>query len=95
VFASEIKSLLSNPFIPRKLDYDALLLYLAFSYVPAPYTIFRGIRKLEPGHSLILEKGGLQIEKYWDVPQELDLNASSPSFYSQEEIIKKEPLRIS
>ena len=89
VFASEIKSLLSNPFIPRKLDYDALLLYLAFSYVPAPYTIFRGIRKLEPGHSLILEKGGLQIEKYWDVPQELDLNASSPSFYSQEEIIKK------
>lgn len=89
VFASEIKSLLSNPFIPRELDYDALLLYLAFSYVPAPYTIFRGIRKLEPGHSLILEKGGLQIEKYWDVPQEPDLNASSLSFYSQEEIIKK------
>ncbi|MBC8178717.1 MAG: asparagine synthase (glutamine-hydrolyzing) [Deltaproteobacteria bacterium] len=89
VFASEIKALLSNPFIPRELDYDALLLYLAFSFVPAPYTIFRGIRKLEPGHSLILEKGGLQIEKYWDVPQEPDLNASSASFYTQEEIIKK------
>ena len=89
VFASEIKSLLSDPAIPRELDYDALLLYLAFSYVPAPYTIFRGIRKLEPGHSLILEKGELRIEKYWDVPQEPDLNVSSPSFCSQEEIIKK------
>ena len=89
VFASEIKSLLSDPVIPRELDYDALLLYLAFSYVPAPYTIFKGIRKLEPGHSLILENGRLEIEKYWDVPQEPDLNASSTSFCTQEEIIKK------
>ena len=89
MFASEIKSILSDPAIPRELDYDALLLYLAFSYVPAPYTIFKGIRKLEPGHSLILENGRLQIDKYWDVPQDQELYASPPSFMGQEEFIKK------
>ena len=89
VFASEIKAVLSDPVIPRELDYDALLLYLAFNYVPAPYTIFRGIRKLEPGHSLILENGRLEIDKYWDVPQDQGFHASPSSFMGQEELIKE------
>jgi len=89
-FASEIKSLLNDPVIPRELDYDALLLYLAFNYVPAPYTIFKGIRKLEPGYSLILEKCGLEIEKYWDVQQEKEPKAFCPSLLTQEELIKRE-----
>jgi len=89
VFASEIKALLNDPDIPKELDYDALLLYLAFSYVPAPYTIFKGIRKLEPGHCLVLENGKIEIMKYWDVPQAIDEDIFSLSFLEQEGIYKK------
>lgn len=68
-FASEIKALLSLPEISREIDFDALRLYLAFGYVPAPCTIFKKIRKLPPGSSLIWEKGDFQIERYWNLPE--------------------------
>ena len=45
------------------------MLYLAFNYVPAPLTMFRGIRKLEPGCSLTLEDGKLAVSRYWSLPQ--------------------------
>ncbi len=67
VFASEIKALLRDPVVPRTIDYHALELYLAFNYIPAPHTIFKGIQKLEPGHFLIVRDGKLTVEKYWDL----------------------------
>lgn len=67
-FASEIKALLCDRSIPKELDDEALYLYLAFNYVPAPHTMFTGIRKLLPGHSLILEEGRVEVNRYWDVP---------------------------
>ncbi|MCP4681811.1 MAG: asparagine synthase (glutamine-hydrolyzing) [Desulfobacterales bacterium] len=88
-FASEIKALLSDHDIPKELDYEALYLYLTFSYVPAPFTIFKGIRKLEPGHFLVLENKKLRVEKYWDVPLTMDTDDTSLSFLQQEEIYKK------
>ena len=76
VFASEIKALLNDPLISKDLDHEALLLYLAFNYVPAPYTIFQGIRKLKPGHYLILQNQELELIEYWDTPQITDLDRS-------------------
>jgi len=88
-FASEIKALLTDPFIPKKLDQEALYLYLAFNYVPAPYTMFKGIRKLEPGHFLILEQGKLEAKKYWDIhPTKVSEN-SPHEFVEQETVFKK------
>ena len=48
-FGSELKCLLQDPSLPRELDLDALSLYLSCNCVPAPRTIFRDVRKLEPG----------------------------------------------
>lgn len=80
VFASEIKALLKDPLISRELDHDALLLYLAFNYVPAPYTIFKGIRKLKPGQYLVLQNHELELKDYWDTPRAVDSGKSlSPS----------------
>lgn len=67
VFGSEIKSLLIDPEIPKRIDPRALELYLTLNYIPAPYTIFRGIKKLEPGSYLLVEKGKISVEKYWDI----------------------------
>jgi len=65
-FASEIKSLLEAP-LPRDIDYEAMGQYFAFEYVPAPRSIFRGIRKLLPGQILTHEAGRTETRTYWDV----------------------------
>ena len=64
-FASEIQALYQVPGYARELDYPALDLYLAHSYIPAPHTICTGIRKLPPAHSLVYSASGLRIERYW------------------------------
>jgi asparagine synthase (glutamine-hydrolysing) len=66
VFASELKAILEHPEVERRIDVVALNEYLSFEYVPTPRTIFRGIRRLPPGHSLTLSAGGLAVERYWD-----------------------------
>ena len=68
LFASEIKSLLEVCDIPRKLNLQALREYLALGYVPAPYTLFKGIEKLLPGHYMVVEGGRVRDEQYWEVP---------------------------
>jgi len=83
-FASEIKALLTDPCISKELDYEALQLYLAFNYVPAPYTIFKGIKKLEPGKCLLLQDGKIEIKSYWEPPASIDPVIASLS--SQEQI---------
>ena len=67
VFASEIKALLASGAVGRDLDLQALDAFLAFTYIPAPLTIFRGVRKLEPGHLLVHEAGRTIQRRYWDL----------------------------
>jgi asparagine synthase (glutamine-hydrolysing) len=63
--ASEIKALLEFDHVPRTIDQEALALYFTSSYVPAPLTIFRSIRKLLPGHVLVYDDKGLTVRRYW------------------------------
>jgi asparagine synthase (glutamine-hydrolysing) len=67
VFASEIKSILTVPGVPREVNHQALFDYLGFEFVPAPETCFRGIHKLPAGHYALLEDGELRLENYWDL----------------------------
>ncbi|NIQ89461.1 MAG: asparagine synthase (glutamine-hydrolyzing), partial [Desulfobacterales bacterium] len=67
VFASEIQALLEDKSIPREMDRNALILYLTFNYIPAPFTIYQGTKKLLPGHYLLWEKGSVSTHKYWDI----------------------------
>ena len=66
-FASEIKSLLEIPSIPREVDPEALDLYLSLRYVPGPRTMFKNIFRLQPGHILVADGGGVRTTKYWDI----------------------------
>lgn len=68
LFASELKSILEADPAPRKLNFLALQEFLALGYVPAPLTLLEGIEKLLPGHCLIIEKGRIRDEEYWDCP---------------------------
>jgi asparagine synthase (glutamine-hydrolysing) len=68
VFASELKALLLDPSVPRKVEPRAVAEYLALRYVPGPGTIFRDVRRLEPGHVLVADERGVRTERYWRLP---------------------------
>ena len=72
-FASEIKALLEHPAVSPHLETDLLPEYLSFGYNSEERTLFRGIKRLMPGHYLTIRKGSnrkpeLKIAQYWDVP---------------------------
>jgi len=64
-FASESKALLARPDVTARLDPVALEEFLALGYVPNPYSLFAGIRKLPPGHVAIVEDGAVSERCYW------------------------------
>ncbi len=68
VFGSELKAVIANFDVPRDLDPIALDQFLTLEYIPSPRTIFKGVRKLLPGHYLVFQEGRLSVDKYWDVP---------------------------
>lgn len=80
VFASELKAILSFP-IRRELDPVSLFQYLQLSYVPAPHSILKGVRKLEPGCAMTIRNGKAHTERYYTVPAPAD-DARAPASYS-------------
>jgi asparagine synthase (glutamine-hydrolysing) len=66
-FCSEIHPLSRHPAVSRTLDREALELYLQLQYIPAPWTIYGGIRKLPPAHFGLFDRNGLQLRRYWEV----------------------------
>ena len=66
-FGSELKALRALPEWRGEIDRDALTAYLRYCYVPAPHSIYRGIRKLEPGCLVtVAADGSLSQRRYWD-----------------------------
>ena len=57
IWGSEIKAILADSQIPRKVNIQALDLFLTFRFVPSPFTMFEGIKKIRPGHRVIVENG--------------------------------------
>lgn len=66
LFASELKALLVDPTVPRALDADAAAAFFAVGYVPGQGAILRGVRKLAPAHALVVERGRVTEQRYWD-----------------------------
>jgi asparagine synthase (glutamine-hydrolysing) len=66
-FASEIKALLAARAVKAELNFAALPDYLANHATSGEETLFRGVKRLLPGHSLLWRDGRIEIKKYWDV----------------------------
>jgi len=69
LFASELKALMLDPRLERKIDPFAVEDYFAYGYVPDPKTIYRNVHKLAPGHTLRWRRGASapKPRQYWDV----------------------------
>ncbi|HQH26440.1 MAG TPA: asparagine synthase (glutamine-hydrolyzing) [Oligoflexia bacterium] len=67
LFSSEMKSLLADNKLRRKLNCDAVAQYFTFLYVPGDETLFAGIKKLLPGHTLTLDGRNLTVAQYYSL----------------------------
>ncbi|HEY2653504.1 MAG TPA: asparagine synthase (glutamine-hydrolyzing), partial [Solirubrobacteraceae bacterium] len=76
-FASEIKALTQAGLVQRRLDPTVLPHYLSFFAIPEPHTPLEGVQRLEAGHALLFDAGGLREYQYWDcaLPEEDDRGA--------------------
>jgi asparagine synthase (glutamine-hydrolysing) len=66
-FGSEIKSILMAGIPTPAMDKEALHHYLSFNYVPAPYTMYEGIKHLMPGHAMKVTRDGLKTWRWWNL----------------------------
>ncbi len=84
VFASEMKALL-NFEIPKELDHASLLSYLQLNYIPGPASIFKGVRKLQPGSWLLIKGAQVTEEQYYTIPKNYTQAKASPADYGQQQ----------
>ena len=68
VFGSEIKAILASGMVMPEVDDAAVAEYFALGTVSGNRTLFRGVSKLEPGHTLTWKDGRVSIERYWSPP---------------------------
>lgn len=94
VFGSEIKALLLAG-IPAERDEEALHHYLTYNYVPAPYTMFRGVRHLMPGHWLKISAAGTSTHQWWDLARiQPEHNRSESDWIEEFNTILDDAVRI-
>src|SRR5690606_38525423 len=67
IFASEMKSLIVYG-IKKDLDWQSVFHYFQLNYIPAPYSIFKDVKKVLPGCSIIVKGGRVQQHRYYKVP---------------------------
>jgi asparagine synthase (glutamine-hydrolysing) len=82
LFGSEIKAILAHPGVEAEFNRATLSEYLAFGYIPEAETMYAGIKKLLPGHTLVLgESGDLNISSYWDLSVQADVGNQPRQYY--------------
>lgn len=67
LFASEIKSILQYERVKREMDIESLHYLLNLQCIPGGATMFKGIKRLLPGHILVHKNDGIHVHKYWDI----------------------------
>ncbi|MDP3725339.1 MAG: asparagine synthase (glutamine-hydrolyzing) [Nanoarchaeota archaeon] len=105
LFGSEIKAILAHPSFKKELNEESVPLYLTFGCVPAPHTLFRGVKKLPAAHYLTIDGDGwMNIQEYWNPVQvescklplgpELGVEGKVVSLEEQEKYFVSETRRI-
>jgi asparagine synthase (glutamine-hydrolysing) len=80
LFGSELKALRAHPAWVGDIDRNAISLLLRHGYIPAPYCIYQGIRKVEPGQIIRLDTRNRQLNPdcYWSTPEMVERSLASP-----------------
>ncbi|MES9830943.1 MAG: asparagine synthase (glutamine-hydrolyzing) [Candidatus Thiodiazotropha sp. DIVDIV] len=96
-FASEVKSLFSHPAIPRRINTTALQEVFTFWSALPPNSLFEDIQVLPPGHRMVVEKGQINIDQYWDWDfpnEEIDHNKSAEDWAEELKSLMIDSVRL-
>lgn len=98
IFGSEIKTILQDKEFQAAPDLEAIHHYLAYQSVPAPYSAFKGVKKLPPAHTMLYRNGRIGLRRYWKLSyaNKRVIRTSQDELNLQEEIIEqlREAVRI-
>lgn len=87
LFASEFGALMASGLAETEIDLHAFSDYCYYGYIPDPKTIYAGVKKLAPGHTLTAESGEMRLDRYW---RPIVAERSEPSFdLAAAELIEK------
>jgi asparagine synthase (glutamine-hydrolysing) len=91
LFGSELKALRAHPAFAAGIDRDALTLFMRHGYVPAPWTIYEGIRKLPPGTVAVLRApdAEAEIRRYWSAEEVMLRGQRSPLALGADEAVDR------
>jgi len=96
-FGSEIKAILGCTDIDRTFSKEAMDSYFAFGYITSDLSIYRNVKKLQPGHYLLLslkDKVSIEIKRYWEIHFEPDFSKSENQWIDEIESCLSETIRM-
>lgn len=85
-FGSEMKAILADPAVSREVDPEIIDRFLTYYYVPGGNTLLRNLFKLEPGHSLMVRNGRIDIQQYWDL--DFSRESDDSSIESEKQLVE-------
>jgi asparagine synthase (glutamine-hydrolysing) len=88
IFASELKAFTKHPNWKPQINEESLSLYMRYSYIPAPYSIYKGIYKLESGKWFCVNKEEMKVSTYWSAVENALINYDKKLVLSDEEAIE-------
>ena len=95
VFASELKALCKHPLVSREIDVCSLDAYLAYRYIPEPFSIYKGVMKLPAAHvATIAAATGVRIRRYWSADFNGDSGIKEPEALDQLEALLQESVSL-
>ena len=91
VFASELKAIKKFPEFKNSIDRSSLALFLRLNSIPAPYSIYKDIYKVEPGQIILLEAGSKKVKKhnFWSVERVYNYGSMNQFSFSSSEAVNK------
>lgn len=94
LFGSEVKALMRDAECPREMDIDALAQLFTFRYVPSPNTLFRGIKKLAPGHWMRVAHQSIEIHRFWNSVPQLRKRWREPELIEEYQSLLEDAVRL-
>ncbi|MDP6544454.1 MAG: asparagine synthase (glutamine-hydrolyzing) [Phycisphaerae bacterium] len=94
-FGSEIKSILADPRVERRIDRESLAYYVALNWTPAPNTLLAGIRQLLGGHYLLVEADGRTKDvEYWKLDYDEGVSKSAGQWLEEFDALMEDATRL-
>ena len=90
-FSSELKSIRAHPQFTPTIDREAVSAYLRHNYIPSPFSIYKGIKKLEQASYLSFSpanNGNIKIENYWDIKKIAEEGCANPFTLDHRQILE-------